>query len=1293
MQCTNKPKRTELTDPSPVVQRIVPKCTNVKGFASKVATVGTRTVDLPVPECAKDIQGILPRNAEELVVIPLNGEVRCDLQGRSRGSLRWSEIERGRLLTLVSNHPRHASGNIPWDVIHSAWALLAGNGEVNHRTKSSLSSFWHSAKSTAEVLRPAALRAGATSGASIPPGTAGICQRRSQTDVGRHAALCAVALPGASISPETAEINQEADSLRPDQIVEQAMNFRPDQIVEQAIEVNVESIVDGDNEELAFLRLCKKFHRSLAKGTKKSKKHERIIPRKPAKFDVQKYTALGDRFLLSVLGEAADISEVSDAVFAVAMAVNETSRKAVRAIRAPAVTQEANWESEIKWTRKLMSWVSQELYRRQTKRWPTGKQRYILSELKKLTKVNSRSLREYYTRCSEQLLITKHLLQRKQEETRRQLAKKRKLGCCFVSTGTGAEGDPSAGEFLDYWTRIVGKAKRFRTTGVLRRWESSQRHAELDPHMSLVKETFNRVVSKTRPWKAPGPDGVHNFWWKHLKVARARLLDWVAQTIDSADELPDRVAEGRMIMLPKSSESKTPADFRPIACLNTSLKVLTAVMAKLVYGARSKSLPLEQVALRPKIWGVTHAHFMDSALLLDQQKRTPSEPISVAWIDFSKAFDSLPHSYVAWLIRSLRLGKIGEIYLDFLSKVRVRFEASVNGKRQVSKLLRVLSGVPQGDAFSPLMFCLSVAPISFALNTANVKDGYVADFGNPDVGRLDFNHLMYVDDLKLYGSTASSLYRMIRTVRRTAKSIGLTLNPGKCAEWHSGSGTENAGFPLLESDRQYYKYLGVEQLNLAKGEIAMNRVFSKIVGDFSDAIKPGTSLSQIRSLINTVLMPRVRFLCGCLLAGTADGLKLNSQLKRARTLDLELRKVLESKKLRYSKANVDRIYMTGAQGSGIMSAVDVCEVAILSSFAYLALQPQLETVYYLFKKYSNKGKRTVVKDAMSIVQDIGVGLERDTRGCVPKLLINGKEFFFPTDAARALSRLLVTYRESERSNAFAGRSTAGRVLSDPNIDQHLSTLWLKKGFVNLGCWRNITASQEAQLTSRGHPLNRRAAHGGKCRFCSNTETAEHILTQCPMFRPTLMLERHNDAARNILFTILEHYGLESLHYTQTIKETYENDRAKVWWDKPILTLGRLKHYRPDIVVFDFRESKICVVEVGVSWYDRLKRTTERKFAKYAINSMLDESEPLPWAPAKCLAMEMQRLYKMTVHTVPVIIGATGEVLPDIKDQLLRLPGFNRSNILRCIERLQRSTVLGSDRIIRSHLASAATLNE
>ena len=85
----------------------------------------------------------------------------------------------------------------------------------------------------------------------------------------------------------------------------------------------------------------------------------------------------------------------------------------------------------------------------------------------------------------------------------------------------------------------------------------------------------------------------------------------------------------------------------------------------------------------------------------------------MAWIDYRKAYDSIPHS---WILKTLRMYRFNE-------KVIRLMETSMNNWNTTMKLhyndgciitdpIKIKRGIFQRDSFSPLLFCLALVPLT-----------------------------------------------------------------------------------------------------------------------------------------------------------------------------------------------------------------------------------------------------------------------------------------------------------------------------------------------------------------------------------------------------------------------------------------------------------------------------------------------------------------------------------------------------------------------------------------------------
>ena len=80
----------------------------------------------------------------------------------------------------------------------------------------------------------------------------------------------------------------------------------------------------------------------------------------------------------------------------------------------------------------------------------------------------------------------------------------------------------------------------------------------------------------------------------------------------------------------------------------------------------------------------------------------------------------------------------------------------------------------QGDALSPLLFVVAMISLTHALR--EIKSGYEFTRSKEKV-----NHVLYMDDLKLYAKTEETLDSLVKTVRLFSKDIGMQFGLDICA--------------------------------------------------------------------------------------------------------------------------------------------------------------------------------------------------------------------------------------------------------------------------------------------------------------------------------------------------------------------------------------------------------------------------------------------------------------------------------------------------------------------------------
>ena len=88
--------------------------------------------------------------------------------------------------------------------------------------------------------------------------------------------------------------------------------------------------------------------------------------------------------------------------------------------------------------------------------------------------------------------------------------------------------------------------------------------------------------------------------------------------------------------------------------------------------------------------------------------------------------------------------------------------------------VKIKRGIFQGDALSPLLFVIALIPLTSVLKTT--KHGYEFAKNGEKI-----NHLLYMDDLKLYAKNEKELDSLVQTVRLFSKDIGMDFGIEKCS--------------------------------------------------------------------------------------------------------------------------------------------------------------------------------------------------------------------------------------------------------------------------------------------------------------------------------------------------------------------------------------------------------------------------------------------------------------------------------------------------------------------------------
>ena len=221
---------------------------------------------------------------------------------------------------------------------------------------------------------------------------------------------------------------------------------------------------------------------------------------------------------------------------------------------------------------------------------------------------------------------------------------------------------PDADESIRFWSNIWDSKVHHRKDAEWLREQRAGKDNRKQEDIAITVEIATQQTRKTPNWKCPRPDGVQGYWLKNLTELHKRVADQLNELLNDKNEIPNWMNTGRTILCQKDRGRGNAVDnYRPITCLPLMWKLLTGMISNALYDFMESSgkLPIEQKGCRRKSRETKDQLLIDKTVLNDCRKRHTN--LGMAWVDYKKAYDMVPHS---WILESLELAREARMLLS-----------------------------------------------------------------------------------------------------------------------------------------------------------------------------------------------------------------------------------------------------------------------------------------------------------------------------------------------------------------------------------------------------------------------------------------------------------------------------------------------------------------------------------------------------------------------------------------------------------------------------------------------------
>ena len=462
--------------------------------------------------------------------------------------------------------------------------------------------------------------------------------------------------------------------------------------------------------------------------------------------------------------------------------------------------------------------------------------------------------------------------------------------------------------------------------------------------------------------------------------------------------------------------------------------------------------------------------------------------------------------------------KISHEVINFIEQTMKTWRVELTaGGRSIAET-KIQRGIFQGDALSPLLFIITMMPLNHILKKCAA--GYKLSGSQEKI-----NHLMDMDDIKLFAKKEKELETLIHAVRIYSQDIGMEFDIEKCAMLVMKSGKRHItdGMEVPNRDRirtleenETYKYLGILEADTIKQVQMKDMIRKRYLRTTRKLLETKLYSRNLIKGIDTWAVSLVRY-SGPFLKWTREEFK---------QMDQKTRKLMIMHKALHPRDDVDRLYVS--------------------------------------RKKGGRGLASIENTVDASIQWLEDYIEKHERGLITTIR---------NDTDNTINKRMTTTKKQK----WEGKQLYGRFKHLINNISHQKTwTWLRKGNYKRETESHLIAAQDNAIKTN-HIKARidKTQQNSKCRLCGDRdETTNHIISECSK------LAQKEYKARQVWVSKVIHWEMcKKFQFYHTNKwyihnpaPLLENDSYKLLWDFSIQTDHLIPARRPDLIIINKKEN-------------------------------------------------------------------------------------------------------------------------